>query len=146
MSKLPLGAPLVDRRMTSSFGRRLDPFHRRQAVHAGIDYVSSANAPVLATGGGVVTYADRSGRYGKLVEIDHGQGFVTRYAHLADISVTVGQEVERGTRVGTVGSTGQSTAPHLHCEPRIGGQPSDPQNYIEVGKNVCKRHTEGRAG
>jgi murein DD-endopeptidase MepM/ murein hydrolase activator NlpD len=102
---------------------------------------------VLATGGGVVTYADRNGRYGKLVEIDHGQGFVTRYAHLADISVTVGQEVERGTRVGTVGSTGRSTAPHLHCELRIGCQPSDPQNYIEVGKNVFKRHTtEGRAG
>ena len=95
---------------------------------------------------GVVTYADRNGRYGKLVEIDHGQDFVTRYAHLADISVTVGQEVERGTRVGTVGSTGRSTAPHLHCELRIGGQPSDPQNYIEVGNHVFKRHTEGRAG
>ena len=146
MSSLPLGAPLVDRRMTSSFGRRLDPFHRRQAVHAGIDYVSSANAPVLATGGGVVTYANRNGRYGNLVEIDHGQGFVTRYAHLSDIRVTVGQEVERGTRVGTVGSTGRSTAPHLHYELRIGGQPSDPRNYIEVGKNVFKRGTEGSAG
>ena len=146
MSKLPLGAPLVDRRMTSSFGRRLDPFHRRQAVHAGIDYVSSQNAPVLATGGGVVTYAARNGRYGNLVEIDHGEGFVTRYAHLADIAVTVGDEVERGTRVGRVGSTGRSTAPHLHYELRIGGQPSDPRNYIEVGKNVFKRHTEGSAG
>ena len=146
MTKLPLGAPLVNRRMTSSFGRRLDPFHRRQAVHAGIDYVSSDNAPVMATGGGVVTYADRNGRYGKLVEIDHGQGFVTRYAHLADIAVTVGQEVERGMRVGTVGSTGRSTAPHLHYELRIGGQPSDPRNYIEVGKNVFKRDTEGGAG
>jgi murein DD-endopeptidase MepM/ murein hydrolase activator NlpD len=146
MSKLPLGAPLVDRRMTSNFGRRLDPFHRRQAVHAGIDYVSSENAPVMATGGGVVTYANRDGRYGNLVEIDHGQGFVTRYAHLADIAVTVGQEVERGARVGTVGSTGRSTAPHLHYELRIGGQPSDPSNYIEVGKNVFKRDTEGGAG
>lgn len=146
MSKLPLGAPLAERRMTSSFGRRLDPFHRKHAVHAGIDYVSSANAPVMATGGGVVTYADRNGRYGKLVEIDHGQGFVTRYAHLADIAVTVGQEVERGTRVGTVGSTGRSTAPHLHYELRIGGQPSDPSNYIEVGKNVFKRDTQGGAG
>ncbi len=146
MSKLPLGAPLADRRMTSSFGRRLDPFHRRQAVHAGIDYVSSENAPVMATGGGVVTYANRDGRYGNLVEIDHGQGFVTRYAHLADIAVTVGQEVERGTRVGTVGSTGRSTAPHLHYELRIGGQPSDPLNYIEVGKNVFKRDTQGGAG
>jgi murein DD-endopeptidase MepM/ murein hydrolase activator NlpD len=146
MSKLPLGAPLVDRRMTSSFGRRLDPFHRRQAVHAGIDYVSSDNAPVMATGGGTVTYAARNGRYGNLVEIDHGQGFVTRYAHLADVAVTVGQEVERGTRVGTVGSTGRSTAPHLHYELRIGGQPSDPMNYIEVGKNVFKRDTQGGAG
>lgn len=146
MSKLPLGAPLVNRRMTSSFGRRLDPFHRRQAVHAGLDYVSSDNAPVMATGGGVVTYAARNGRYGNLVEIDHGQGFVTRYAHLADITVTVGQEVERGMRVGTVGSTGRSTAPHLHYELRIGGQPSDPRNYIEVGKNVFKRDTEGGAG
>jgi murein DD-endopeptidase MepM/ murein hydrolase activator NlpD len=146
MSKLPLGAPLADRRMTSSFGRRLDPFHRRHAVHAGIDYVSSDNAPVMATGGGVVTYASRNGRYGNLVEIDHGQGFVTRYAHLADIAVTVGQEVERGTRVGTVGSTGRSTAPHLHYELRIGGQPSDPSNYIEVGKNVFKRDTQGGAG
>ena len=146
MSNLPLGAPLVNRRITSSFGRRLDPFHRKQTVHAGIDYVSSDNAPVLATGGGVVTYAGRNGRYGNLVEIDHGQGFVTRYAHLADIAVTVGEEIDRGTRVGTVGNTGRSTAPHLHYELRIGGQPSDPRNYIEVGKNVFKRHTEDSAG
>jgi len=93
MSNLPLGVPVEGMRITSGFGRREDPFNRRQAMHAGIDYAGLDHAPVLATGGGVVSYSDRNGRYGKMVEIDHGHGFFTRYAHLAEISVTVGQEV-----------------------------------------------------
>ena len=141
MGKLPLAAPVENMRISSTFGRRRDPINRRSAMHAGLDFAGSYNAPVLATGGGVVTFANRNGRYGKLVQIDHGQGFVTRYAHLAEISVKAGQEVERGTQVGLVGSTGRSTGPHLHYELRVGNQPRDPLKFIEVGKNVFKRNS-----
>ena len=146
VSKLPLGVPVENAHVTSRFGRRVDPFNRRQAVHAGIDFSGLAYTPVVATGAGVVSYSGRNGRYGKLVQIDHGHGFVTRYAHLAEISVTVGQKVERGTEVGLVGSTGRSTGPHLHYELRVGNEPRDPLKYIGVGKNVFERHTEGSKG
>lgn len=146
LAKLPLGTPVQNLRVSSGFGRRRDPINRRLAVHAGIDYAGAYNAPVVATGGGVVTYANRNGRYGKLVQIDHGHGYVTRYAHLAEILVKVGQEVERGDPVGRVGSTGRSTGPHLHYEVRVGNQPRDPLKFIEVGKNVFKRNTEVGAG
>jgi murein DD-endopeptidase MepM/ murein hydrolase activator NlpD len=147
MSNLPLGVPVENMRVSSSFGRRRDPINRRQAMHAGIDYAGLVHAPVLATGGGVVSYSDRNGRYGKMVEIDHGHGFFTRYAHLAEISVMIGQEVERGTQLGLVGSTGRSTGPHLHYELRVGNEPRDPLKYIGVGKNVFQRNSsEGRKG
>lgn len=146
MAKLPLGRPVENLHLSSTFGVRRDPINRRQAMHAGLDYAGAYNAPVMATGSGVVTYAGRNGRYGKLVQIDHGHGFVTRYAHLAEISVKVGEEVERGTQVGLVGSTGRSTGPHLHYELRVGNQPRDPLKFIEVGKNVFKRNTEVGAG
>jgi murein DD-endopeptidase MepM/ murein hydrolase activator NlpD len=146
LATLPLGRPVADMRVSSGFGRRRDPINRRMAVHAGVDYAGGYNTPVVATGGGVVTYANRNGRYGKLVQIDHGHGYVTRYAHLAEISVKVGQVVERGIRVGLVGSTGRSTGPHLHYELRVGNQPRDPLKFIEVGKNVFKRDTEVGAG
>lgn len=146
MSNLPLGVPVENLRVTSGFGRRRDPFNRRQAMHAGIDYAGSLHAPVLATGGGVVSFSDRNGRYGKMVEIDHGHGFFTRYAHLAETSVTVGQEVERGTQLGLVGSTGRSTGPHLHYELRVGNEPRNPLKYIGVGKNVFQRNSESRKG
>jgi murein DD-endopeptidase MepM/ murein hydrolase activator NlpD len=146
MSNLPLGVPVENMHISSGFGRRRDPINRRQAMHAGLDYAGAAYAPVLATGGGVVSYGDRNGRYGKMVEIDHGHGFFTRYAHLAEISVTVGQEVERGTQLGLVGSTGRSTGPHLHYELRVGNEPRDPLKYIGVGKNVFQRNSESRKG
>lgn len=139
--KLPLGTPVEGMYLSSTFGRRRDPFNRRLAVHAGIDYAGAYNKPVMATGAGVVTFAGRNGRYGKLVQIDHGYGFVTRYAHLAELSVKVGQQVERGTQVGLVGSTGRSTGPHLHYELRVGNQPRDPLKFIEVGRHVFKRNS-----
>jgi murein DD-endopeptidase MepM/ murein hydrolase activator NlpD len=120
----------------------MDPFHRRAAIHAGIDYAGPANSPVRATGGGVVSYSGRKGPYGNLVEINHGNGFFTRYAHLAEISVNVGQEVERGTEVGLVGSTGRSTGPHLHYEVRVRNQARDPMKFIGVGRNVFKRYDD----
>ena len=109
--------------------------------------ISDERDKLLDTGGGVVKYAGRNGRYGKLVEIDHGHGLTTRYAHLAEISVRSGQIVERGSEIGLVGSTGRSTGPHLHYEVRVRNQPRDPLKFIEVGTNVFKRnHTEVRQG
>jgi murein DD-endopeptidase MepM/ murein hydrolase activator NlpD len=146
MSHLPLGAPVENVRITSGFGRRMDPFHHRQANHAGVDYAGPAHSPVRATGAGVVSYGARKGPYGNLVEIDHGNGFFTRYAHLAEISVTVGEKVERGTEVGRVGSTGRSTAPHLHYEVRVRNQARNPLEFIGVGRNVFKRNSENGQG
>jgi len=146
ISQLPLGAPVENMRMSSRFGRRVDPFKRRPAMHAGVDYAALAYSPVLATGGGVVSYSGRKGRYGNLVEISHGHGFFTRYAHLAEISVAVGQNVERGTEIGLVGSTGRSTGPHLHYELRVGNEPRDPLKFIGVGKHVFKRDSETGQG
>jgi murein DD-endopeptidase MepM/ murein hydrolase activator NlpD len=146
MSQLPLGMPVEDMHLSSGFGRRRDPFNGTMAVHAGIDYAGMAYSPVLATGGGVVSYSNRKGRYGNMVEIDHGHGFFTRYGHLAQISVQVGQRVERGTEIGLVGSTGRSTGPHLHYELRVGNEARDPLKYIGVGKNVFERNSPDSQG
>jgi murein DD-endopeptidase MepM/ murein hydrolase activator NlpD len=145
-SQLPLGMPVENMYLSSGFGRRRDPLNGRVAVHAGLDYAGLAYTPVLATGGGVVSFSNRRGRYGNMVEIDHGHGFYTRYGHLAEISVTVGQKVERGTEIGLVGSTGRSTGPHLHYELRVGNEARDPLKFIGVGKNVFERNSRGSKG
>ena len=112
---------------------RLDPFLGRPAMHTGLDFRGEIGDPVRATATGKVTIAGWSGGYGKMVEIDHGNGFATRYGHLSEILVKVGQTVQIGQTIGLVGSTGRSTGPHLHYETRIDGEAVDPQKFLRAG-------------
>jgi murein DD-endopeptidase MepM/ murein hydrolase activator NlpD len=119
--------------MSSPFGMRMDPFVRGPAIHSGIDMRGDTGDPVRATAAGTVTTAGANGGYGKMVEIDHGNGLATRYGHLSAIDVQVGQKVRTGQVVGKIGSTGRSTGPHLHYETRVDGEAVDPQRFLRAG-------------
>jgi murein DD-endopeptidase MepM/ murein hydrolase activator NlpD len=119
--------------MTSPFGVRMDPFLHRPAMHTGLDMRGETGEPVHATASGRVTSASRDGGYGNMVEINHGNGFATRYGHLSEIDVKVGQVVHIGEVIGKIGSTGRSTGPHLHYETRIDGEAVDPQKFLRAG-------------
>ena len=136
ISQLPLMAPLDFFSIASHFGKRRDPINKRWAMHYGLDLGSAYKSPVYATAPGVVTYAGRKGRYGKLVQIDHGRGLVTRYGHLHSILVKKGQRVEYRDKIGLLGNTGRSTGPHLHYEVMVNGTPKDPWKFIKAGRYV----------
>ena len=119
--------------MSSPFGIRIDPFLGRPAMHTGLDLRGDIGEPVRATAAGKVTIAGRDGGYGNMVELDHGNGLSTRYGHLSEIDVKVGQHVRTGEVIGRIGSTGRSTGPHLHYETRINGEPVDPQKFLRAG-------------
>jgi murein DD-endopeptidase MepM/ murein hydrolase activator NlpD len=133
---LPLARPLSQLQVTSGFGQRLDPFLGESAVHTGVDFRAPSGTSVMATGPGVVTEADVNGGYGKMVEIDHGNGVTTRYAHLSSILVDIGDVVTTGTIVGRAGSTGRSTGPHLHYEIRRNDTPFDPMPHLRTGPRI----------
>ena len=134
--RLPFGSPSPGSDVTSRFGNRTDPFLGRLALHAGIDFRMPVGSEVRASGSGTVLTAGRSGGYGNLVEIDHGDGLTTRYAHLSRILVQNGDTVESGDIVGLSGSTGRSTGPHLHYEVRRDGRASDPARFIVAGTKL----------
>ena len=119
--------------MSSPFGMRMDPFMGRPAIHTGIDLRGDTGEPTHATAAGKVTIAGREGGYGNMVEINHGNGLATRYGHLSEIDVKVGQFVRIGEVIGKIGSTGRSTGPHLHYETRINGEAVDPQKFLRAG-------------
>lgn len=119
-----------DARVSSSFGYREDPFSHSLRHHDGIDFSAPPGSDVLATGQGTVVKAEYDGHFGNLVEIDHGEGKTTLYAHMQELLVSPGDEVERGEVIGLVGSTGRSTGPHIHYEVRREGQPVDPSPYL----------------
>jgi len=131
---VPVRKPVIgDVETSSPFGVRRDPFLGRPAIHTGIDLRGDAGEPVRATATGSVTIAGRRGGYGNVVEIGHGNGLATRYGHLSEIDVKVGQTVRIGEVVGKIGSTGRSTGPHLHYETRINGAAVDPQKFLRAG-------------
>lgn len=132
-ARLPLRRPVDGQlEVTSSFGARRDPFYGRLALHTGIDLREDYGSAVRAVAAGTVTIAGPESGYGTLVEIDHGNGYATRYAHLSVASVAVGEKVGAGAAVGQVGTTGRSTGPHLHYEVRIAGEPVDPARYLKL--------------
>lgn len=118
---------------TSGFGVRSDPFLGRPAMHTGLDFRAATGDPVRATANGKVASSGWQGGYGRMVEIDHGNGLSTRYGHLSEINVKVGDIVKIGQVIGAVGSTGRSTGPHLHYETRIDGDAVDPQKFLRAG-------------
>ena len=137
VQNLPLAEPVgVPARLTSNYGLRVDPFTKRPAWHNGIDMAAYYKAPVAAAGPGTVTYAGYKSGYGRLVEIDHGYGFKSRYAHLKSISVKKGADVAIGDTLGLMGSSGRSTGPHLHYEVWFHGKPYDPVDFLKAGRHV----------
>ena len=137
-NSLPLGTPVERIRVTSAFGARGDPFQGSPARHEAVDLGGMIGEPVYATAPGKVVRTGSWGWYGNMVEIDHGLGFRTRYAHMEKVFVTKGETVRAGDRIGTLGNTGRSTGPHLHYEIRIKGIPVDPMKFIKAKKNVFK--------
>jgi len=135
---LPLASPLAHYQVESPFGPRVDPLNHREGFHPGIDLAAEFRSPVYSTAPGVVTFAGVHVGYGKYVEIDHGMGIMTHYAHLHRITVAQGQRVVAHQEVGELGSTGRSTGPHLHYEVVVDGEPVDPAKFLEVGKSVVQ--------
>jgi murein DD-endopeptidase MepM/ murein hydrolase activator NlpD len=136
--KLPIANPAPGRPVSSGFGMRRDPLLGMPAHHSGMDFRAPTGTPVRASGPGTVIAAGWNGGYGRMVEIDHGDGFTTRYAHLKAISVKQGQKVEAGTVLGKAGSSGRSTGPHLHYEIRRDGDALDPLRFLKAGKKIEK--------
>jgi len=124
------GMPVEKGWVSSSYGMRTDPFNGSKSWHKGVDFASALGANVVAVGSGVVTWSGSYNQYGNMVEIDHGEGFVTRYAHNQDNKVKVGDLVQRGQVIAAMGSTGRSTGPHLHFEVYKNGRAVDPSSYI----------------
>lgn len=127
---LPTLRPVVEGWFSSNFGHRIDPFSGQSTFHEGIDFPADSGTPIVAAASGKVVYAGWHAQYGKMLEIDHGNGLVSRYAHASNLSVGVGELVVRGQRVASVGSTGRSTGPHLHFEVRLNGVPQNPARFL----------------
>jgi murein DD-endopeptidase MepM/ murein hydrolase activator NlpD len=135
--KAPFGMPLTaSYRLTSGFGSRHDPMGRGIRMHEGQDFAGDYGTAIFATADGVVTYAGWENGYGRLVKIQHDFGLETRYGHLAQIRVNVGQRVSRGDRIGDMGNSGRSTGTHLHYEIRIGERPVNPMTFIKAARDV----------
>lgn len=137
--RLPFARPVRAARTTSGYGVRFDPFNGRPALHQGQDFAAPANTPITATAPGVVSFAGERGGYGRTVEIDHGGGFKTRYAHLDTIAVRPGQRVAIGHRVGGMGATGRSTGVHLHYEVWLNGRPQNPARFMRAGEQIVQQ-------
>jgi murein DD-endopeptidase MepM/ murein hydrolase activator NlpD len=133
---LPVSAPLDSFEITSPFGARGDPEDGRGEFHTGVDLAAAYDTPVYATAPGVVTFAGYRDDYGKIVEIDHGNGIATRYAHLHAFTVSVGQRVGSRQQVGYLGSTGRATGPHVHYEVVVNGEPQDPEKFFALSRYV----------
>lgn len=138
LRSLPVGAPLESYNVMSPFGIRRDPFTGTLAMHNGIDLSAPPRTPVMATAGGTVMVAGWSGEFGNMIEIEHGYGLATRYAHLSRIQVKVGQKIAAHQAIGAVGTTGRSTGPHLHYEVLSDGKNQNPAKFLEAARYVPK--------
>lgn len=130
----PSGWPVADGYVSSVYGWRADPFNGRRALHTGVDFAAPAGAGVLAVAGGIVTEASGKPGYGRMVEINHGNGYVTRYGHNQHLLVKAGQKVDKGQKIATVGSSGRATGPHVHFEVLLNGYLVNPSQYIRAAQ------------
>jgi len=133
---MPTRMPVADSVLGSAFGWRIDPITGRSALHTGLDFQAEPGTPILAAAGGVVVSQEFHPAYGNMIEIDHGNDLVTRYAHSSRVFVKKGDLVKRGQKISEVGTTGRSTGPHLHFEVMVQGVPQDPQKFLNAGQNI----------
>ena len=138
LAGVPQVIPAHFTRMSSGFGFRRDPFTGGGAMHPGLDFVAPTGTPILAAARGVFSFVGQIHGYGNVVEISHGNGLVTRYAHMSAFDSHVGERVVAGETIGRIGSTGRSTGPHLHFEVRINGRAVNPQPFLEQAPDVLK--------
>lgn len=129
---MPTSLPVEGAWNASTYGWRIDPFTGQRAMHEGVDFPAPVGEPIRAAAAGIVTAAERHPEYGNVVEVDHGQGLTTRYAHASKISVKAGEFVKRGQLLAAVGNTGRSTGPHLHFEVRMHGIAQNPDRFLRV--------------
>lgn len=128
---IPAGRPVVEGWVSSYYGRRIDPFNGRKTFHHGLDFAGRLGSDVVAVADGMVTWTGKNGGYGRLVEVDHGNGYVTRYAHNKAITVQSGDRVEKGQVLALMGSTGRSTGPHVHFEVLLDGKHINPYSFVK---------------
>ena len=133
---VPTQQPVVGGVLGSSFGWRIDPVNGRSALHTGLDFPAEQGTPILAAAGGVVVTEEYHPAYGRMLEIDHGNDLITRYAHASKVLVKKGDLIKRGQKVAEVGSTGRSTGSHLHFEVLVQGVFQDPQKFLLAGQNL----------
>lgn len=142
---LPTLMPIASAHIGSTFGSRVDPIAGVGAMHEGIDFVTDTGTKVFAAAGGVVTVAEYHPQYGNMVEIDHGNDFSSRYAHLSRLGVKPGQVVKRGQELALSGNTGRSTGPHLHFEVRFRGAAQNPARFLQMGSQFAMASDAGAA-
>ena len=142
---LPQVLPASLEYISSGFGFRIDPFTGAGAFHPGLDFRGPIGAPIYAAARGTVSFVGQRSGYGNCVEIDHGNGLITRYAHMSGFRTTIGKPVEPGEIIGLIGSTGRSTGPHLHFEVRINDRPVNPRPFLEAVPHVLKKTGQSAA-
>ncbi len=134
---VPTEQPVANSAIGSRFGFRIDPITGRSALHTGLDFPAEPGTPILAAAGGVVVVQEYHAAYGNMVEVDHGNDLITRYAHSSKVFVKKGDIVKRGQKIAEVGTTGRSTGPHLHFEVLVSGVPQDPGRFLAAGENLA---------
>lgn len=134
---IPTQKPVAEGSLGSPFGWRIDPFTGGSALHTGMDFQAETGTPILAAAGGIVIVQERHPAYGNMIEIDHGNNLVTRYAHASMVFVKQGDLVKRGQKIAAVGNTGRSTGPHLHFEVLVSGVPQNPQKFLQAGQQLA---------
>lgn len=139
---VPTQMPVMLGSLGSSFGWRIDPITGHSALHTGLDFQAAQGTPILAAAGGVVVAQHYHPEYGNMVEVDHGNQLVSRYAHASRVFVKQGDLVKRGQRIAEVGTTGRSTGAHLHFEVLVQGVPQDPQKFLDAGSEVAARQLQ----
>jgi hypothetical protein len=133
---VPTQPPTASGILGSPFGWRIDPFTGRSALHTGLDFQAETGIPILAAAGGVVVTQEIHPAYGNMIEVDHGNDLITRYAHASRVFVKKGDLIKRGQKIAEVGNTGRSTGSHLHFEVLVQGVPQDPQKFLNAGRNI----------
>jgi murein DD-endopeptidase MepM/ murein hydrolase activator NlpD len=133
---IPTQTPVPNANLGSSFGWRIDPISGRSALHTGLDFPAIPGTAIFAAAGGVVVTQEYQSEYGNMLEIDHGNDLISRYAHASKVYVKKGDLIKRGQKIAEVGSTGRSTGPHLHFEVLVQGIPQDPQKFLNAGREL----------